>query len=90
MTNYGGLAAPKIKRVGRKQCENRKIDNDSDSHDGSGSDDVGHSQTKTDTNDKILEDKQSLQRRESLMREGILRKCSLLNALKQKYEQVQL
>ena len=92
MLNDEGLSAPKTKSVKRKQRDKRKVGSDSDSRDNSGSDDDCHSfkpSTKKNSEDVVLDSHDKLQRQESLMKEGILRKCSLLNALKQKYEQVQ-
>ena len=88
---YLDLTAANILCVGRKQRDNSKMDNNNGS-DCSGSDDSGYSHravTNKCDEEKILKYYKILQQRESLMREGILRKCSLLNALKQKYEQVQ-
>lgn len=86
------MSAPKAKSVKRKQRDKRKVGSDSDSRDNSGSDDDRHSYkllTKRSSEDVVLESRDELQRQESLLKEGILRKCSLLNALKQKYDQVQ-
>ena len=90
--NDEGLSAPKAKSVKRKQRDKRKVGSDSDSRDNSGSDDDCHSYkplTKRSSEDAVMESRDKLQRQESLLKEGILRKCSLLNALKQKYDQVQ-
>ena len=90
MLNDEGLNAPKTKSVKRKRRDKRKVGSDSDNR--SGSDDECHSYkplTKKNSEDVVLDSPDKLQRQESLMKEGILRKCSLLNALKQKYEQVQ-
>jgi hypothetical protein len=87
---YVGKIAPEVKSNVRKQrdADSKK---DSDSGSCSSSDDGGRSERrgiKGSIKKKMSEEHEILQRRESLMREGILRKCSLLNALKQKYEQV--